>query len=160
MKLITSPSCNHRGFTLLEVLVALAVVSLALIAVIKTAGDTAAGTGYLREKTYAHWIAMNRMEELRIEGKWLRVGTQTGEEEMFGSEWRWIQKVSKSPNELTENGMRIVEVSVIQVEGGDEDYPLVTLTGFLPNPKLLDLGSNSSATENQGTGTGTGTGSR
>jgi general secretion pathway protein I len=128
---------RHSGFTLLEVLVALAVVGMALVAVIKSAGDTAAGTGYLREKTYAHWIAMNRMEELRIENKWLRVGTQSGEVSMFGSDWRWIQKVNKSPNELTENAMRIVEVSVILDDGGDEDFPLATMTGFLLNPELL-----------------------
>jgi general secretion pathway protein I len=138
----SSPAAyRFRGFTLLEVLVALAVVGIALVAVIKTAGDTAAGTGYLKEKTYAHWIAMNRMEELRIEGQWLRVGTQSGEVEMFGSEWRWIQKVNKSPNELTENAMRIVEVSVILEEGGDENYPLITLTGFLINPALLAQGN-------------------
>lgn len=143
----TKPSRHFRGFTLLEVLVALAVVSLALVAVIKTAGDTATGTGYLRQKTFAHWIAMNRMEELRIEGKWLRVGTKTGEVDMFGGEWRWIQKVSKSPNELTENAMRIVEISVIDAENGDEDYPLVSLTGFLLNPSLLAQGE---ANFNQG----------
>ncbi|MBN1378624.1 MAG: type II secretion system minor pseudopilin GspI [Gammaproteobacteria bacterium] len=133
-----SLSCRRRtGFTLLEVLVALAVVGIALVAVIKTAGDTAAGTGYLKQKTFAHWIAMNRMEELRIEGQWLRVGVQSGEVELMGQEWRWLQKVSKSPNELTENAMRIVEVSVIPVEGGDEDHPLITMTGFLINPNLL-----------------------
>lgn len=121
---------------------ALAVVGMALVAVIKSAGDTAAGTGYLREKTYAHWIAMNRMEELRIGKEWLRVGTQSGEVTMFGSDWRWIQKVSKSPNEMTENAMRIVEVSVILDDVGDEDYPLATMTGFLIHPNLIASGSS------------------
>ena len=122
---------------MLEILVALAVVGLALTAIMKNVGDTAASTGYLRDKTYAHWIAMNQMEELRIQGEWLRVGTQSGDVEMFGSEWQWIRKVSKSPNEYTENGMRIVEISVILAEDGDEDAPLVTLTGFLTHPNLL-----------------------
>ncbi len=130
-------STQTRGFTLLEVLIALFILAMAILAIVKTTGGSAASTGYLKEKTYAHWVAMNQMEELRIKGDWLRVGTQSGEVEMFGTEWRWLRKVSKSPNEFTEKGMRIVEISVILAEEGDEDHPLVTLTGFLTNPGLL-----------------------
>jgi general secretion pathway protein I len=148
MLIIRHKICQ-AGFTLLEVLVALAVIALALTALAKSSGDITGKTAYLRDKTYAHWIAMNRMEELRLEGRWLRIGTQSDEVEMFDTEWRWIQRVSKSPNELTENTMRIVEISVILADEGDEDYPLVTLTGFLPHPNLLTDTRANAAIRNQ-----------
>lgn len=129
---------------MLEVLVALAVVAFALTALVKSSGETTGNSAYLRDKTYAHWIAMNRMEELRVEGKWLRVGTQSDEVEMFGTEWRWIQTVSQSPNEYTKDSMRIVKISVLLAEKGDDDFPLVTLTGFLTHPKLLASSSDTS----------------
>ena len=76
------------------------------------------------------------------------------EVQFSGQEWRWLQKVSKSPNELTEDAMRIVEVSVIPVEGGDEEHPLITMTGFLVNPNLLTQ-QNQRSGSNDPSGSGT-----
>src|SRR5688572_7972969 len=57
---------HQRGFTLIEVVVALIVVSLGMLAVIETVGSTARNNGYLREKTIAHWVAMNKLTETRL----------------------------------------------------------------------------------------------
>lgn len=123
----------QRGFTLLEVLVALAVVALALTAMIKTAGNSAGNLAHLKHKTMAHWIAMDRITELRTVRKWPSRGTRRDEVEMFGTEWTWIQRVSdtESPH------LREVEVSVILTEDGDEDYPLITLETWLINPAII-----------------------
>jgi len=55
-----------RGFTLVEVLVALMVVALSLAALMNSVSSAARGSEYLRDKTIAQWIAMNRIEEVRL----------------------------------------------------------------------------------------------
>ncbi len=119
------------GFTLLEVLVAMAIIATALMAIIKTTGTTAGNTAYLKEKTIAHWVAMDRLAELRAEQEWPSKGTTKDDVESFGQEWEWIQKVS----ETSIDDMRRVDLSVIPA-GGDEDFPLITMSGFLLNPEL------------------------
>ena len=57
---------GSRGFTLIEVVVALIVVSLGMLAVIETVGSTARNSSYLRDKTIAHWVAMNKLTEVRL----------------------------------------------------------------------------------------------
>lgn len=121
------------GFTLIEVLVALTVIAFALSAIIRAVGVMTANTAHLKEKTYAHWIAMNRVAELRVTKAWPSVGNSNDDVEMFGQEWRWMQKVSQLA--ISEH-VRQVEVSVIH-RNGDEDYPLTKLTAFLLDPSLV-----------------------
>ncbi len=122
------------GFTLIEVLVALAVIAFALSAIIRTAGVMTGNTAHLKEKTYAHWIAMNRVAELRVTKAWPSIGNTSDDVEMFGQDWRWMQKVSQLA--ISEN-VRQVEISVIRRPEGDEDYPLTKLTAFLLDPALI-----------------------
>jgi general secretion pathway protein I len=56
------------GFTLLEVMVALAVVSIGLIAVFNGIIQMAHSTSMMRERALADWIAMNTISEIRISG--------------------------------------------------------------------------------------------
>lgn len=122
-------SCNspgaEPGFTLLEVLVALAVVAIALGAIIKATGETARNTAYLRDKTFAEWVALNRLAELQATGEWPPTGTRSGEEEMGGAIWAWTRIVAESG----QPGVRRVEVEVGRDGGSSE--PLVTVTGFV-----------------------------
>lgn len=126
------PSRLQRGFTLLEVLIAMAVIAIALTAIIKTGSNAAANTAYLKEKTYAHWVAMNRLSELQAKKNWPSVGTLSDTEKMMGQEWEWTQKTT----ETVEPNLRRVEVSVILADGGNEDYPLVTMIAFFLNPAI------------------------
>jgi general secretion pathway protein I len=57
---------SNRGFTLVEVLVALMIVALGLAALMVTVSGTARTSGYLRDKTLAQWIALNRLSEVRL----------------------------------------------------------------------------------------------
>jgi type II secretion system protein I len=60
---------RHRpdgGFTLVEVLVALVVVAIGLAALMVAVSGTARTSGYLRDKTLAQWIALNRLAEVRL----------------------------------------------------------------------------------------------
>lgn len=122
----------QHGFTLLEVLIAMAVISVALTAIIKTSSNTTANTAYLKQKTLAHWVAMNRMEELRAENGWPSRGTEKDTVEMMGQEWEWVQETT----ETVDPNLRRVEVSVILADFGDEDFPLVTMVAFFLNPQV------------------------
>ena len=124
------------GFTLLEILVAMAVMSIALMAVMKTSSQVTANSAYLKEKTYAHWVALDRLAELRAEGKWPSRGTIKDTVEAFNQEWEWIQVTS----ETAEKDLRRVDVSVIHADTGDEDYPVVTMTAFFVNPQFMSNG--------------------
>src|SRR5262245_49069037 len=71
-----------RGFTLIEVMAALVIVSLGMLAVIQAVSETANNGAYLRDKSVAHWVAMNRITELRLAAQPPTVGESSGEVEM------------------------------------------------------------------------------
>ena len=58
------------GFTLLEVMVALTIVAIALSAMIAAAGKNSADVAYLRDKTFAHWVALNQISEMQARQKY------------------------------------------------------------------------------------------
>lgn len=82
------------GFTLLEVLIALAVLAIGMAAVIGTAGTSTRAAGELRDRTFAHWVAMNEMTELRIADAWQPGSSQSGEADLGGEHWKWKAKLS------------------------------------------------------------------
>ncbi len=80
------------GFTLVEVMVALLVVSLSISALLTNMMGNVDNTAYLRDKTIAHWVALNQLELERIRNKNTNIlvtDTTTGSEEMAGREWFW-----------------------------------------------------------------------
>jgi len=89
---------NSRGFTLVEVLVALAVLGLALVAAMRAGGQGTIGFAQARERMLADWVAADRLAELRAAGVWPDPGISEGEAEQGGERFRWRQKVSPTPN--------------------------------------------------------------
>ena len=85
-----------RGFTLVEVLVALAVVALGSAAVMSAIGTGADASSRLRERTYAEWVALNRMAEIRVSREWPLASNEVGEETMAGQRWQWRQTIESS----------------------------------------------------------------
>lgn len=75
--------------TLIEVLVALAVFSLAAIALMKTVTQQSVGLGRLEEKTFANWVAENQLVQLRLDSIWPETRWTQGESEMAGRRWYW-----------------------------------------------------------------------
>jgi general secretion pathway protein I len=116
-----------RGFTLIEVLAALAIVSLGLLAVIQAVGQTANNSAYLREKTIAHWVAMNRITEMRLDAANLTTGESTGEVQMAQRRWRWEARVT--PTAVAT--MRRIDVDVSLLVEDEEPNRLITGTGFV-----------------------------
>jgi general secretion pathway protein I len=117
------------GFSLIEVLVALAVLAIALAALTKAASEGAGNAGYLRDKTLADWVAMNRIVEMYAMNEWPDLGQRRGSVPMAGREWEWTTQVSNTPDE----DIRRVEVEVRPE--GEEGEPLITRVAFLPRPR-------------------------
>jgi general secretion pathway protein I len=122
---------RNEGFTLLEVLVALAVLALALAAIIEAGGGYAANQVYMRDRVMAHWVARNLFMERQIRNEWPDIGKSTGEEEMGGRRWAWQIDVSQTEDE----DLRRLDIKVRQDERGDDESPLASLAGFLARPE-------------------------
>jgi general secretion pathway protein I len=122
-----------RGFTLIEVLVALVIVAAGAAAVLASLNSAATSTTYLREKTFAQWVAGNRMAEVRLASAVPRNGTSDGDLEYAGQRWQWHQVIEDS--QLP--GLRRIDISVRPLVPGaskpdDKDAAWTfTLTGVL-----------------------------
>jgi general secretion pathway protein I len=83
------------GFTLVEVLVALVIVAFGVGAVLTALSASAANVGALREKTIAQWVALNRIEDVRLTLQPPQTGTTEGDLRNFGNaDWHWQQIVT------------------------------------------------------------------
>jgi general secretion pathway protein I len=117
---------KKQGFTLLEVLVALAVIAIGLAAVMKVSIENAENARYLRDKTLAHWVAMNVLTEIQIreESPKLDEGTAM----MAAREWVWVLKVS----ETMDKDLRRLDIEVYY--NSKEEEPIAVLVGFITMP--------------------------
>jgi general secretion pathway protein I len=99
---------RSRGFTLLEVAVALAIVSIGLIGAFNGIIQSAHNIAALREKALADWIAMNQIAEIRLSGEFPDVDDFDGSVEFAGRDWRWNAVVSETGVE----GLRRIDMRV------------------------------------------------
>ena len=120
---------NTHGFTLLEIMVALAVLALAMGAVIKAAADYTDNQSYLRDRTMTAWVARNVLVQHQLENQWPRVGERKGTLQMGGREWQWLANISQTEEEQ----LRRIDVEVRALDGDDDD-PITVLSGFLKQP--------------------------
>ena len=117
------------GFTLVEVMVALAIAGLSLAAVAASISQMVQAGSAMQERTYASWIAQNRIAELRLANEVPEVSSSSGEVEYAALEWKWRATISESG---VENLFRVdVEVSYA---GSDEI--IRTVTGFIGEPSV------------------------
>ncbi|MDX1404043.1 MAG: type II secretion system minor pseudopilin GspI [Woeseiaceae bacterium] len=120
---------SERGFTLVEVMVALAVAGLSLAAVAASIGQMVDAASVMQERTYASWIGQNQITEMRLANEVPEVSTTSGDLEYAGLEWSWRATVSETG---VENLFRVdVEVSF----AGSDDI-LRTVTGFIGEPGI------------------------
>jgi len=115
---------HHSGFTLLEVLVALLIVSVSLGLLIRVAGDSIHGTGNLRDSIIAQWIAENKASEIQLKILPISAGTLQGSTEMGKRTWYWRIAVAKTPDSY------VTKVAVTVSKTRDHKSPVTQLVAF------------------------------
>ena len=122
----------QRGFTLLEVIVALAVIALGLIAAFNGIIQITSGASYMRERTLASWVAMNELTRIRLDNTFPEVSESDGDVDFALSTYRWRARVS----ETGVDNLRRIDMEVAYVDSPDD--VISTATGFVaPRPPPL-----------------------
>ncbi|MFG6488914.1 type II secretion system minor pseudopilin GspI [Roseateles sp. BYS78W] len=111
---------TQRGFTLIEVLVALVIVAIALGAGIKAAGALANNADRLAQVSAAQWCAENVLTEIRLTQQQLSIGETSFSCDQLGRTYGGKLKVTQTPNQ----NFKRVDASV----ENDEGLPMLTLT--------------------------------
>jgi general secretion pathway protein I len=119
---------RRKGFTLVEVLVALAIVSIALMSALRAAGQGTNNVGELRSRLLAGWVAENLLAEHRARADWLPLGVQRGSAREGGLDFSWREEIIATPNAA----FRRVDVRVFAA--AEEGHSLAHLAGFIVNP--------------------------
>ena len=101
---------GEEGFTLIEMLVALAIFSLAALALLRLGGATASNSARLTEQALAQMVARNLAVEVLTDPQPPTFGASAGMVTNAGRQWRWTRNVERSPE------ARIQLIS-IRVEG-------------------------------------------
>lgn len=115
---------HNNGFTLIEVLIALAILSIALAATMRATGMATTTAETVKIKTYATWVAENRLAQISAERIFPSVGTQNGDVTMAGIAFQWTQTANETPNK----DFRKVDVAVTVV---GETQKRTTLTAYV-----------------------------
>ena len=145
---LSAPGPHSKGFTLVEVMVALAIVAMALPALIILVMTQIDGAAHIRNKTYAMWIAENELTRLNLLNNKARFPTfklsekDSGKIEMMGLQWQWQFETAKAEEIPVEGVLKLdIEVAVIGLAAEGAGFkgvsdtekldPLARLSGYV-----------------------------
>ncbi len=113
-----------RGFTLLEVLVALVVVAVAIAALARAGSQTIDAQFQAEQRTLALWVADNVLAELRLEAS-VASGRRQGVSAMGGRDWHWDALIQPAP------GDELIRIDVVVFGEASRQNPILAHVGFL-----------------------------
>lgn len=116
---------NQTAFTLIEVLVALVIITFALSAAITSASYYSRNSISLEERTIAHWVAQNAFAEMENTDPWPGTGERSGQAEMASRQWRWEARIQDTPDP----SLRRVDIEVFPDQ--DRERRITRISGFL-----------------------------
>ncbi len=117
-----------RGFTLLEVMVALSICAMAGIAAMQVTGEHINHLSEIEQQSYASWVAENQLVEAMLDEAWPKKDNKKGKVDMAGVEWYWRQQVVKTASDDF--------VQLTMIVGRDSKYQdnLFQLTTYVSKP--------------------------
>jgi general secretion pathway protein I len=119
---------RNQGFTLIEVLVALTIFAVGVLATLRAMGIAIGGSDEQRTRLLAGWVAQNRLAEIRALGRFPPIGANEGEVTMGGQKFFWREETKGTPNPL----FRRVDVTIHAAKG--DSHALSRLSGFAVEP--------------------------
>ena len=127
--MIRKISKRSGGFTLIEVMVALIIAALALVGVMASISQMIDASTSIRDRTYANWIAQNKITELRLQNVLPEVSESNGEVDFADLEWGWEATISETG---VENLFRVD----VDISFADSDEIIWRSTGFIGEPAI------------------------
>jgi len=109
-----------KGFTLIEVMLAMAIFAIAGVALLGSADTSLRTLSQLEQKMIASWVVSNQLVEASLDQSWPPKNNKTGKSEIAGHEWFWQQKVIKT----TDKNMRAI---VVEVRADEKDESALAL---------------------------------
>jgi len=125
------------GFTLLEVLVALALLAITFAAALGTAARSASDAAYLRDRTFGAWVAANELARAQLRQDWPPVGVTRGSSWMGRREWPWELNVVSTQDE----NVRRLDIRVGDTQGNGAP----TMVGYALRPQQATQGRDGAA---------------
>lgn len=137
---------RQAGFTLVEVLVALALLTVGIMVMMETMGSTANHARMLEDHTEAYLVASNKLVEYQVFNQYLNVGTndevlKPDEDNPYGRTWHIRTKVTAGPYPDT----RRVDIEVgPEPASGSQRQVTFVLTSVLgkPAPRFTPAANN------------------
>ena len=118
-----------RGFTLIEILVALGIVAIGLSAAVRATSQVIAGADNARIRLLASWVAQDRLAERSARGDWPAPGTISGGANQGPFAFAWSEVTSATPDP----SLRRVDIAV--AESTRPGYVVARFTGYLFAPE-------------------------
>ncbi|HHM04733.1 MAG TPA: type II secretion system protein GspI [Gammaproteobacteria bacterium] len=119
---------HGRGFTLIEILVALAILATAVAAMVSGISNHINNAAYLQSRTLAHFVALNKFTELQVGGEFPGAGSRSGETLMAGRNWRWEVDISTTEDP----DVHRLDIAVYSERGSEN--PLASMVAYLGRP--------------------------
>lgn len=119
---------SGNGFTLIEVMLAMAVFAIAGVALLGAAQNNFDSMSLLEKKTVANWVASNQLTAATLDKTWPPKNNRRGEVEMAGSTWYWLQKVVRTQDRQ----LRQITIEVRQDQ--DAEFAITEMVTFVTKP--------------------------
>ena len=136
VKLKSRPSTKHwksnQGFTLLEVIIALGIVAIGILAVSRVITGFAETTISLEQRLLANWVASNRLETHRIYKTSPVVGVTRGSEQMADQTWYFREKITVTADPL------LFRIDITVFRDKEETEEVGELYGYLLDVEKLN----------------------